>query len=204
MTSADRAGILLAVLVAALAVPVAAQRPMRSGLWAEFGRGGGNVHLGCATCAEPTVTYGRSGYLRVGGSLTPRILWGGELFTLFDREFGSAEDGTALTLDISALSSVVLWYPWRGGLFFKGGLGLAHTELVAPVSEGTPEQIITTGTGSNLSFGIGLDVPLSRRFSVTANFGMFYSAIGDVALLESVVDDIITTVYQANFAITIR
>jgi len=204
MTGIARVTFLGALWVGALAAPASAQRPMRSGLWAEFGRGGGNVHLGCASCAEPTVTYGRSGYLRVGGTLTPRILWGGELFTLFDREFGSAEDGTALTLDNSAISTIVLWFPWRGGIFFKGGLGLAHTELIAPLSDESPEQILTTGTGSSLTFGIGLDVPLSRRFSVTANFGMFYSAIGDAALLESVVDDVITTVYQANFAITIR
>jgi len=203
VTGATRLGIVLLVAAVALATPAAAQEPMRSGLWAEFGRGGGNVHLGCSTCLEPTVRYGRSGYVRVGGSLTPRLLWGVEFFGLFDREFGSTEDGTTLTLDNAIASTVVLWYPWRGGIYFKGGLGLAHTELVAPVSEGTPE-IITSGTGSGLTFGIGLDVPLSRRFSVTANFGMFYSAIGDVALLESVVDDVITTVYQANFAITIR
>ena len=53
-------------------------------------------------------------------------------------------------------------------------------------------------------FGIGLDVPVHRWFAVTANFGVYYSAAGDVRLVGNHVDDVITTVYQANFAITLR
>jgi hypothetical protein len=191
------------VLAAGVATPAVAQRPMRSGFWLEVGGGGGNVHLGCSSCTEPTVIYGRSGYLRGGGAFTPRVLWGLELFGLIDEEFDAAENGAPITIENTSIAPVILWYPWRGGVFFKGGIGISSAAVITPAFEESP-AITTSGTGSGLTFGAGLDVPLFRFLSVTANFGVYYSAIGDVALTGSIVDDVITTIYQANFAITLR
>lgn len=192
--------------IAALAAPLtaaAAQHPRRSGFWAEVGGGGGNIHLGCATCAEPTVTYGRSAYVRLGGGISRRVYWGLEVFGLIDEEFTAGDDDTPLTIENATFSSIVLWYPWRGGVFFKGGIGITNTAVTTPGIDDSP-PIVVSGTGSGLTFGAGLDVPLHKWFSVTANFGVYYSAVGDVALTGNIVDDVITTVYQANFAVTLR
>lgn len=192
------------LLLLALAVtPLAAQRPLRSGFWAEAGGGGGNIHLGCATCAEPTVKYGRSAYLRLGGGISRRVLWGVEFFGLLDERFRADETGQPITFENAAISPVVLWFPWSSGVFFKGGMGLTNATVQTPALDGSP-PIVVSGTGTGLTFGIGLDVPVHKWFSITANFGMYYSAVGDVALTGSIVDDVITTIYQANFAVTLR
>jgi hypothetical protein len=193
----------MAAVLAVVAMPLAAQRPMRSGFWLEAGGGGGNIHLGCATCAEPTVIYGRSGYVRLGGGISRRIHWGIEVFGLLDEEFRANDTGEPIIFENASISPVVLWYPWEGGIFFKGGLGVSSAAVETPASDGSP-PIVVSGTGSGLTFGIGLDVPVHKWFSVTANFGVYYSAVGDVALTGSIVDDVITTVYQANFAVTLR
>ena len=197
-------GLLLALLLlSGGSSKAAAQHPRRSGFWAEVGAGGGNIHLGCSSCLEPTVTYGRGAYVRLGGGISRRVLWGIELFGLLDEEFVAGEGDTPVTIENASLSPVVIWYPWSGGLFFKGGMGVTNTSVITPGVDGSP-PIVVSGTGSGLTFGVGLDIPVHKWFSVTTNFGVYYSAAGDVRLTGSIVDDVITTVYQANFAITLR
>jgi hypothetical protein len=193
----------LVVCAAVAAAPLAAQHPRRSGLWLEVGAGGGNIHLGCSTCLEPTVTYGRSAYVRFGGGISRQVLWGIERFGLLDERFTAGEGDEPLTIENSTISPIVIWYPWKGGLFFKGGLGLTNTAVTTRGIDDAP-PIVVSGTGTGLSFGMGLDVPLHKWLSVTANFGVYYSAVGDVPITGAIVDDVITTVYQANFAITVR
>jgi hypothetical protein len=201
--SRRRLAMLALLLIGGTATSLAAQHPRRNGFWLEIGGGGGNIHLGCSTCVEPTVTYGRSGYVRLGGGISRRVYWGLELFGLLDEDFRAGDDDTPVTIENSTVSPIILWYPWRGGMFFKGGIGITNTAVITPGIDDVP-PIVVSGTGSGLTFGVGLDVPLHKWFSVTANFGVYYSAVGDVALTGTIVDDVITTVYQANFAITLR
>jgi hypothetical protein len=189
--------------LALLAAPLGAQHPGRRGFWAEGGIGAGNIHIGCATCEEPTVTYGRSAYVRLGGGISSRVLWGLELFGLLDDRFTAGDADEPLTIENASLAPIVIWYPWEGGVFFKGGIGVTNVAVTTPGIDEAP-PIVVSSTGSGLTFGIGLDLPVHKWFSVTANFGVYYSAAGDVRLTGSVVDDVITTIYQANFAITLR
>lgn len=192
-----------AVLAGGVVSSAGAQHPGRSGFWMEAGAGGGNIHVGCATCEEPTVAYGRSAYFRVGGAISQRVLWGVEFFGLLDERFTAGETDTPVTIENASIAPIVIWYPWRGGVFFKGGIGVANVAVTTPGIEGEP-PLVVSGTGSGLTFGIGLDVPLHRSLSITTNFGVYYSAAGDVPFNGTIVEDVITTVYQANFAITIR
>jgi hypothetical protein len=182
---------------------VAAQRPFRSGFWVENGVGTGTIRIGCSTCAEPTVVYGQSSYLRGGASLSSRVLLGIEVFALLDERFGLAEGDSSLTIENVIVGPVVLWYPWRGGLFLKGGFGLAHGEVLIREA-GANAAPLATGTGSGVMFGAGFDVPIFKWLSVTANFGIYYTALGDVRVQGTYIDDVITSMYNANFAITIR
>lgn len=194
-------------LVAALTVLVSgalsAQHPRRKGFWMEYGRGAGNIHINCASCLEPTTTYGETAYFRLGGGISRKVHWGLEFFSLLDRNFIATGERGAVTLENSAISPVVLWYPWSGGVFFKGGMGITNGEVITPATEDAPE-IVASGYGSGFTFGIGLDVPIHKSISITTNFGVYYSALGDFAIGGNLVDDVITTVYQANFAVTLR
>ncbi|HEU4800787.1 MAG TPA: outer membrane beta-barrel protein [Gemmatimonadales bacterium] len=192
------ATLLLMVLAAA---PVSAQRPYRAGLWIEAGGGGGKIHIDCSNCAESTVIYGSAGYLRGGATFSDRIAWGLELFSLLEDEFGANDQ---IILRQVTVSPVVLWYPWQGGVFVKGGVGISRMSVDAPATEDAP-AIVGKATGSSLTFGLGLDLPIHRGIAVTTNFGVYYSANGDLVLpTVGTVDDMITTVYQINFAVTVR
>src|SRR5690606_17740558 len=121
-----------------LAASASAQRPIRRGFWAEAGGGGGNIHIGCATCEEPTVTYGRSGYIRIGGWISRRVLWGIELFGLLDEEFTAGPTDAAVSIESASIAPIVIWYPWKGGVFFKGGIGVTNVAVVTPGIDDDP------------------------------------------------------------------
>lgn len=195
--------VLLATLLLAATAPIAAQQPYRHRFWMEMGVGTGTIRLGCATCTEPVSAYGESSYLRVGGSLSPRVVWGLELFSLLDPAFGLTASDSTVGLESVSISPVVLWYPWQGGLFVKAGVGVAHGEVLGTDSAGTTTTL-TSGTGSGLTFGIGFDTPIFSWISITANLGIYFGALGDVTIQGAPFDDAVTSMYNANFAITIR
>ncbi len=72
---------------------------------------------------------------------------------------------------------------------------------MSPAS-GTPGS--TERSGLAITFGIGYDLAVARRFALTANLGMNVTAIGDVPLDGTSVDDVIATVYEAAVGITLR
>ena len=180
-----------------------AQRPFRSGFWLENGVGTGTIRVGCGTCEEPLAGYGQSSYLRAGGTVSPRVVLGIELFALLDDAFPVPDSDSTLMVENVSIAPVVLWYPWESGLFFKWGVGLAHGEILVTGEDGEP-LTLASGTGSGITFGVGLDTPIFSWLSITTNFGVYYTALGDVSVPGLYIDDVITTMYNANFAITIR
>jgi hypothetical protein len=195
--------VVLGFLAAACPTEAAAQRPHRSGFWIESGAGTGAIRIGCSTCAEPIVAYGESSYLRAGGALSSRVLLGIEVFALLDRTFGIADGDSSLTVENVSIAPVVLWYPWSGGVFLKGGVGLAHGEVIVPGPD-DDRTVLASNTGSGVTFGVGFDMPIFKWLAITANLGVYYTALGDVTVAETRVDDVIASMYNANFAITIR
>lgn len=195
--------VLACTLLAGARAVDAQEQPVRQGWWAEIGAGTGGVWVGCATCEEPTAYFGESTYLRGGGAFSERVLWGVEVFTLLNRTFQAAQSRGPSEVENMSLAPIVLWYPWRGSLFVKGGVGLARSEVRVPGPvEG--ETIRVRGTGSGLTFGAGFDVPLLSWLAVTTNFGVYFGAVGDVSVPPDYVDDVITTMYNVNFALTLR
>ena len=195
---------LAGLLAAGMAFPLAGQeRPYRSGFWLENGVGTGTVRIGCSTCEDVTSAYGQSSYLRLGGSLSRRALLGFEVFSLLDDQFSVAGGDSSIVAENVAISLIVMWYPWTSGVFFKGGAGLAVSEYVV-TAPGGGESAITSGVGSGVTFGAGFDVPIRNWLSVTANLGVYFTALGDLTVQGVLIDDVIATLYNANFAITIR
>lgn len=192
----------LLVSVAGLPTQAHAQGGTRSGFWLEGAWGAGTVRSACSACADVTVAYGNSSHLRLGVALAPRALLGLELFVLHSSDIVLAEGAEPVDAENGSLMPVVIWYPGRGGFFFKGGVGLAQgTFTVRPKSVA---PVTTERGGLAITFGAGFDVPVARRFALTANLGMNVTAIGDIPVAGTVVDDVIATVYEAAIGVTLR
>lgn len=153
-----RLSVLALLLIATVSSTAAAQgNPQtREGFWIGFGLGYGS--LGCdddEECDERA--SGTSGYLRMGGTLSQRLLIGGEV-----NAWTKSEDGASLT--VSNFGPVLLFYPNpAGGLFLKGGLGLSTISIELGNFE-------VEENGIGLTIGVGYDARVGRNFSLTPFF----------------------------------
>ena len=145
--------ILLALpLLASLSAPAMAQgNPQtRQGFWINFGFGAGS--MSCDDCDDRTT--GVNFQLRLGGTLSQRLLIGGEVN-------GWTKTENDATLTATNIGPVLLFYPSaQGGFFLKGGLGLATVEL--ELGALTIEE-----EGIGLTLGLGYDARVGRNFALT-------------------------------------
>ncbi len=147
----------LALLLAALvATPGEAQQnpQTRQGFFISFGIGYGS--LGCDDCGDERES-GTNGYLRLGGTLSQRLLIGGEMNGWTKSEGNS-------TLTVGNFGPVLIFYPSaNGGFFLKGGIGMANASL----DLGSVEF---DETGVGITIGIGFDARVGRNFALTPYF----------------------------------
>lgn len=177
-------------------------RPHRGGLWGEFGFGPGLVRIACAGCTDVVTDNGQTSYLRIGGTASDHVLIGFEVFSLLDKAFNFSLDVSTSSAETATAAVIILWYPGRRGLYFKGGVGVAAGQYAIPTS---PTQADTaTGVGIGLTFGAGWDWSISRKFAITANLGAYVTAVGDIVLTGRRVDDVIATMYQGSIGFTFR
>ena len=161
-----RAAILIASLLACASASLDAQsarRPnTRKGFWVGFGLGDGSAGVDCTDC--PTGRLGGfSGYVRLGGTLSPSILIGFESNAWVHSESG-------LDQSMGFGSVVALWYPSpTGALYLKGGLG----GLTYRADDGFDEY---TATAPSVSLGIGYEFRLGRNFSIVPYFNTMVSS----------------------------
>lgn len=153
-------GLALALL-ASLSFPAIAQSnpQTRQGFWISFGFGAGS--LGCEDCDDRL--NGVNFNLRAGGTLSQRLLIGGEV-----NGWTKTQDDATLT--VTNVGPVLLFYPSaQGGFFLKGGLGLATTEL--ELGSLTIEE-----EGVGLTLGLGYDARVGRKFALTPYFDILASS----------------------------
>ncbi len=193
----------LLLLGTLLFAALAAAQPARKSFWAEVGAGTGGLWVGCVGCETPPPAYGESSYLRAGGTFSDRVLWGFEVFTLLNKTFEAGDTRNTLRVENVSLAPVVLWYPWESHVFFKGGVGLSRSEVRLP-SEEEQMPLLASGTGVGMTFGAGFDMPVLSWLALTVNAGAYFGAVGDLAVEDAYIDDVITTMYNANFALTLR
>ena len=177
----------------------------RMGLWGEIGGGPGYVRVACSGCADVIGASGTTSYFRVGGVISKNVLIGFEVFSFLDNSFGFGGSDTNTVAETATTAIVILWYPGRTGLFFKGGVGAAFGQFAIPAdTAGAVPADTSTGGGVGLTFGLGWDLPISRKFAFTANAAAFITALGDVALPGAYVDDVIATNYQLSIGFVFR
>jgi hypothetical protein len=138
--------------------PLSAQAPARSGFFIGFGLGGGSFGVEDAPNRESSA----SGYFKIGGALSDKVLLGAESVAWVKEEGGA-------TVTSSSLSAVAYVYPSPGsGFFLQGGLGVARLDVETGFANG--------GTsGTSISLGLGYDIGFGGRFGLTPFAGLVAS-----------------------------
>jgi hypothetical protein len=141
---------MLVIVFIALALPETGHAQQKhERFWWAFGLGGGWNNW---QWWEDELR-GAAGYFRLGGTVNPQVLFGGEAFVFWREGPGSGD------LQRVNATAVALLYPSRnGGMFFKGGFGVARAELPQCESEGI-----------GATFGTGIDLRIRRNTYVTPN-----------------------------------
>lgn len=155
----DRGGARLAIAVAfgllltAGSVSAQVERVDRDGQWLAVGLGGGVDQISCGIC-QGTPRPGIAGFVRFGGTISDRVLIGGE-FDLWTR----GDDG--IRQYIGGLQAVGLLYAGPDARFhLKGGLGFMGFRAT---EDGDALTALTVG----VSAGVGYDFPIKENLSLT-------------------------------------
>lgn len=142
-------GVLLASLVAGSLAAQESNR--RKGFWIGFGLGAGvNLSEGL----DDKKLWGGNGYLRLGGTVKPNLLLGGEVI-------GWTVDYQDVNLSRGNVQFVTVYYPnVQSGFYLKGGIGGAS------ISRSRTEGNTTTRTskgGLGIGIGLGYEVQIGRN-----------------------------------------
>jgi hypothetical protein len=139
------------------ASPVFAQAAPRQGFTVSFGLGGGSAGFSYEGSSSDRVT-GPSGYLRLGGAVTPSLVIAGETH-------GWTHSEGSVTSRVGYLMAVAQWYPQvSGGFHLLGGVGAGM------LSEDDTDPTLgynLESVGVAAQFGVGYDLRMSRTFSLT-------------------------------------
>ncbi len=166
MRSLGTVAVVAALLVTASAAE-AQRESLHDGFWIGFGVGGGWF---TQEGAADEAVGGGAGYIRLGGTVSERVLLGGE-----GNAWTQVEGNT--THSRSNATFTVYFYPARRGFFAKGGLGLASVSLE---TESGNTTTTTTDTGVGTTLGIGFDIRVARNFFITPNLDLLFQRINEV------------------------
>lgn len=152
-----------AAALIAFASPAFAQGApsLRHGFTISFGMGAGSAAFSYEGNDSDRIG-GPSGYLRIGGALSPRFVLAGETHGWTHR------DGD-VTSQVGYLMAVGQWYPSAsGGFHLIGGLGGA----MISEEDDAPGGYQLESVGGAVQLGLGYDIRMTRNFSLTpyANF----------------------------------
>jgi hypothetical protein len=160
-----------AAALLAFASPVFAQGApaMRQGFTISLGLGGGSAAFGYEGNSSDRFG-GPSGYLRIGGAVTPSLVIAGETH-------GWTRTAGTLTSQVGYLMAVAQWYPQAtGGFHLLGGLGLG---MLLETEEDPTLEYELESFGGALQFGVGYDVRMTRNFSLTPYLNILGMAGGE-------------------------
>ncbi len=139
----------MALLVLGVSVASAQHPQTRKGFWIGFGFGYGSY-----TCTGCSSTGGASGYLKMGGTVGPHLLLGGE-----SNGWTKSENGATLTTGNASFAAY--YYPQpASGVFLRGGFGFSTVSV-----SGGGSSASQTGVGATA--GVGYDLRVGVNTSIT-------------------------------------
>lgn len=148
----------MSLLVAPLALS-AQTTQARQGFNISFGVGAGSGGVTCDGCSTDRQN-GYSGYLRMGGTVSPKLIVGGETQ-------GWMHSSNSETDQFSYLTAFAQYYPSvSNGLFLKGGLGFGATSFEVKNDPFLGDYKMTSG-GMAGTIGMGYDIRMATNFSLT-------------------------------------
>lgn len=151
--------IVLALLALGASVASAQHPQTRKGFWIGFGVGYGSYGISCSGCSGLGRESSFTGHIRLGGTVSPKLLLGAESIAWTKSEGGN-------TITAGNVSLAADYYPQSaGGLFLSAGVGFSRAEVSGGGSS-------AGNTGPGFTLGGGYDVRVSANTSVTpiANF----------------------------------
>ena len=156
--------------VGALGSAQAQRAQTREGFWIGFGFGYGSSSLSCGSGCSFTSDSkggGGAGYLKMGGTLSPKVLLGGEVN-------GWVKDVSGTTEEVGNVSAALYLYPApASGFFVKGGVGFASYMLRNGGSS-------VSASGFGLLAGLGYDIRVGRKISLTPTGNFYFGSDGDL------------------------
>lgn len=168
-----RITLLAAALQLGLATDGEAQHPQeRHGFWIGFGFGYGSGRTSSDVISGSSGTGGGTGYLKMGGTLSQKVLLGGESNALVRPNV----QGTDAVRIQGNTSFAVYFYPAAtAGFFVKGGAGFSSF-LQSNL------DVTMEGSGWGLVAGVGYDIRVGRNTSLTPVVNYQYGYVGDVVM----------------------
>lgn len=138
------------------------ERNRRSGFWISGGLGAGsesfdaNDGLGWSDDKG-----GGMAFIKLGGTVSRSFLVGVEGNIWAARYYGSGYDRS-----LGSLMVMGQWYPAAAsGFWLRGGVGWARDDL--QIYGGNPGNLVTQQNGTAFAVGLGFDVPVGRKVSIT-------------------------------------
>jgi hypothetical protein len=192
-----RAAVVTGLLGILLAGKAVGQDPVRHGFWLDAGVGYGRLRVRCTTCTGVGTAYGGTATVTLGHSVSRKVVLGLEAQLWSSWEKGPREQVRSLTV-------VAQWYPSHGDRFFlRGGTGIVQGPVVPSGTGASPTSV--KGTGVGLTFGVGYDIALGRRFGLAVQAASHIAALGDFSLPGNVnLNDTIAYVTRLSVALVVR
>jgi len=151
-----------AVLAVGTALPVSAQiSSPREGLHLVFGLGAGVASIdNCAVCGSEGTNTSFTGFVRIGGTISPQWLAAVEVGGWYQSGAGY----TARLLTVAALATL---YPLSNGLKINFGMGGALFRENSALNDNTANGIVWR-------VGAGYDIPLKEVVSISPFVDLVY------------------------------
>jgi hypothetical protein len=161
------------------------------GLWFGAGVGMGSARLSCSICRSGR-DGGGSGYIRVGATLTPQFLLGGETVLWYHSQ------GQVDYL-LGSIQAVVYLYPIKkSGLYLKTGLGIAQYS-----AKDNNDKVSTQALAGQ--FGAGYEIQISRSMSIVPYANFLGTSGADVRFNDTVSNlSANTSLIQVGVGITLH
>jgi hypothetical protein len=169
-------------------MPVQTGSTGHDGFTMSFGLGNGSAGVSCSTCATDREN-GLSGFLSMGGAVSPSLVFGGELN-------GWSKSKNGADSRIGFLTGYAQWYPsMTNGFFVKPGVGMGSISIEDKTT--VPSNKLESA-GFAYQIGAGYDFRMGQTWSVTP-YANYIATTGAKAKLNGT--DIGSNLNTNNFQI---